>query len=143
MMKYWKDLARLPRGMWVLSATALVNRAGTMVMPFLTLYMTQSLGFSASRAGFVLFLYGIAAIAAGPFAGRLVDRIGSVAVMKASLFGTAAVFAAFAAARTFPAVAAATMALAVVNESFRPASMAVVSALVPPRDRKSAFALYR
>src|SRR5215468_8566056 len=143
MVKYWKDLARLPRGMWVLSATALVNRAGTMVMPFLTLYMTQSLGFSASRAGFVLFLYGIAAIPAGPLAGRLSDRIGPVAVMKASLFGTAAVFAVFSAVRSFEAVAAVAMTLGAINESFRPASMAVVSSLVAPRDRKSAFALYR
>ena len=63
MVKYWKDLARLPRGIWVLSGTTLVNRVGSMVMPFLTLYLTQSLGFSPSRAGSLFFLYGVGAIA--------------------------------------------------------------------------------
>ena len=143
MLRYWKDLARLPRGIWVLSGTALVNRAGSMVMPFLTLYLTQSMGYSASRAGFFLFLYGLGAVAAGPLAGRLSDRLGPVAVMKASLFLTGAVLIVFPYARSFGKIAAATMTLAVVNEAFRPASMAVVGVLVESRHRKSAFALYR
>jgi len=86
MVKYWKDLARMPRGMWILAVTALVNRAGSMVMPFLTLYLTRELGFSVSQAGFLFFLYGLGAIGAGPLAGRLSDRLGPAAVMKASLF---------------------------------------------------------
>lgn len=143
MVKYWKDLARLPRGIWVLSGTALVNRVGSMVMPFLTLYLTQSLGFSPSRSGFLFFLYGLGAIATGPLAGRLSDRIGPVAVMKGSLFLTGIALFLYPFARTFPVVAAATVFLAVTSEAFRPASLAVVGLLVPSGDRKSAFALYR
>ena len=71
MLKYWKDLARLPRGIWVLSGTALVNRVGSMVMPFLTLYLTESLGLKPSRAGFLVFQYGVGALLTGPQAGRL------------------------------------------------------------------------
>jgi len=143
MVKYWKDLARMPRGMWILAITALVNRAGSMVMPFLTLYLTRQLGFSVGRAGFLFFLYGLGAIAAGPLAGRLSDRLGPAAVMKASLFLSGAVLLAYPYAHSIAAVMAATLALAVTSEAFRPASMAIVGALVEPKDRKSAFALYR
>lgn len=143
MVKYWKDLARMPRGMWILAITALVNRAGSMVMPFLTLYLTRQLGFSVSRAGFLFFLYGLGAIAAGPLAGRLSDRLGPAAVMKASLFLSGAVLLAYPYAHSIASVMTATLALAVTSEAFRPASMAIVGALVEPKDRKSAFALYR
>ena len=143
MVRYWKDLARLPRGIWVLAGTTLVNRVGSMVMPFLTLYLTQSLGYSPSRAGFLFFLYGVGAIATGPLAGRLSDRIGPVAVMKGSLLLTSVALLLYPFARTFPAIMAATVFLAVASEAFRPASLAVVGLLVPPGGRKSAFALYR
>ena len=43
-MRLWADLRHLPRTIWLLSGATLVNRVGTMVLPFLTLYLTQSLG---------------------------------------------------------------------------------------------------
>ena len=45
------DLRALPRAVWVQCAATLVNRAGTMVLPFLLLYLTRDLGLSPSRGG--------------------------------------------------------------------------------------------
>src|SRR5215212_8859104 len=84
-MNIWRSLKGLPRGVWVLAAATLINRAGTMVLPFLVLYLTQELGFSAPRAGFALAIYGAGAIIAAPLAGRLSDSIGPLPVMRASL----------------------------------------------------------
>ena len=56
MLKYWKDLRHLPRPVWVVCGSTLVNRAGSMVLTFLVLYLTRDRGFSAEHAGFVLFL---------------------------------------------------------------------------------------
>ena len=36
--------------MWVLAVASLVNRAGTMVLPFLVLYLTREAGLSAREA---------------------------------------------------------------------------------------------
>jgi MFS family permease len=128
---------------WLLFATNLINRAGMMVLPFLLLYLTRELGFSASRAGFVFTVYGGTAIVFGPVSGRLSDRLGAVPVMRASLLGSGLVLFAFQYARTFTSVVLMTMAWAACAELFRPASLAAVTHAVEIAQRKPAFALNR
>ena len=77
MLKYWKDLRHLPRPVWVVAGSQLVNRAGSMVLSFLVLYLTRERGFSPEHAGFILFLYGAGSIVCAPLAGRLADRWGA------------------------------------------------------------------
>ena len=143
MLKYWKDLRHLPRPVWIVSAAQLVNRAGTMVLSFLVLYLTHEIGFSAEKAGFILFLYGAGAIVTAPLAGRLSDRWGAVPVMRASLFCSAALLFLYPVARSLPVIAVVTIVLAMLNEAFRPAAMAFFGESVEALRRKSAFALYR
>ncbi|MGH9364436.1 MAG: MDR family MFS transporter [Thermoanaerobaculia bacterium] len=143
MLEHWKDLRHMPRGMWVLFATTLTNRAGSMVLVFLVLYLTRSLGFSAGRAAFVLLVYGVGAIVAAPLSGLLSDRIGPVRLMRASLFLSGAMLFAYPFAKSYAAVLAVTVVLSAVTEAFRPASMALIADLVSPAQRKAAFALYR
>ena len=142
-VKAWRNLRALPRGVWVLFATTLVNRAGTMVLPFLILYLTRELGFPAARAAFVLGLYGAGALVSSALAGRLSDVLGPMKLIRNSLFLTAAILFAFPLARTFPAIVVMTLALSIASEAVRPASMAVVADLVKPVQRKAAFALTR
>ena len=142
-VKAWRDLRELPRGVWVLFATTLVNRAGTMVLPFLVLYLTRELHFTAGRAGFVLGLYGAGALISSALSGRLSDVLGPMKLIRDSLFVTGAIFFAFPFARSFAAVVIMTLALSIASEAVRPASMAVVADLVKPGQRKAAFALIR
>jgi predicted MFS family arabinose efflux permease len=143
MLKYWTSLRDLPRPVWVVFSSTLVNRAGSMVLSFLVLYLTRERGFSAEHAGFMMFLYGVGAIVTGPFAGRLADRWGAVPVMRASLFLSGVTLLVYPLARTLPAIIAATVALAMLTEAFRPAAMAFFGEAVEPARRKSAFAVYR
>ena len=84
-MNPWRGLGALPREVWFLSLATLINRAGTMVLPFLTLYLTVDRRFSASTAGLALTIYGIAAIVIAPLSGRLSDRLGGLRIIKLSL----------------------------------------------------------
>jgi predicted MFS family arabinose efflux permease len=44
---------------WWLSLITLVNRAGTMVIPFLSLYLNKNLGFSLANVGWILSFWGV------------------------------------------------------------------------------------
>jgi len=139
----WRGLGGLPREVWLLFATNLINRAGMMVLPFLVLYLTRELGFSLARAGSMLAVYGASAIVFGPIGGRLSDRIGALPVMRVSLIASGLVLLLFPLAKGFAAVAAMTVLWAGCAEMFRPASLAAITHVVAPDQRRQAFALNR
>ncbi|MBI5246495.1 MAG: MFS transporter [Elusimicrobia bacterium] len=142
-MESWRALAKLPRRVWILSASALINRAGMMALPFLTLYLTRALGFTPARAGAMLGLYGAVAFLAGPVAGKLCDRWGTTRMMTGCLTVSGLVMLAFPLAKTPGEVAAMTVLWALSTEGFRPAVMTAFSESAPPEMRKQAFALNR
>jgi predicted MFS family arabinose efflux permease len=139
----WRGLGGLPREVWLLFATNLINRAGMMVLPFLVLYLTRELGFSLARAGSMLAVYGASAIVFGPIGGRLSDRIGALPVMRVSLISAGTVLLFFPLAKSFATVAAMTVLWAGCAEMFRPASLAAITHVVAPEQRRQAFALNR
>ena len=139
----WRGLGGLPREVWLLFATNLINRAGTMILPFLVLYLTRELRFSPGRAGMMLAVYGATAIVAGPISGKLTDRIGALPIMRASLISTGLMLLVFPFARSFGSVMLLTIVWSGCAELFRPASLAAVTHVVPAHQRKAAFALNR
>ena len=142
-MNPWRGLAGLPRALWILAAASLVNRSGTMFLPFLVLYLTSERGFTADAAGLVFALFGAGSLAIAPVAGRLADRIGAVRLMRIALVASGALLLLVPFARGIPAIAGLTLLIALTGEMFRPASLSVVSHLAAPDQRKAAFALQR
>ncbi len=121
----------------------MVNRAGTMALPFLVLYLTRNEGYSPTEAGAMMSLYGAAALVAGPLAGRLSDRVGPGRLMPVSLAASGALLLLVPLARTPIPLAGLVVVWAIAAETFRPASSAMVASSVPPELRKQAFALLR
>lgn len=139
----WRGLGGLPRGIWVLFWATLVNRMGTMVLPFLVLWLTRERHYTAEKAGLVLGVFGLASLVASPLWGRLADRVGATAIMLISLFGSGLVMLLFPFVRGFGAILAATVLLSILNEAFRPANMSVVSHIAPPERFRAAYAVIR
>ena len=54
----------------------LVNRAGTMVVPFMTLYLTEAKHYPIGKAGMVMAVFGAGAVCGGFIGGRLTDKLG-------------------------------------------------------------------
>ena len=50
---------------WWLSVVMLINRSGTMVVPFMTLYLTEAKHYSIAQAGMVMSSFGLGAIGGG------------------------------------------------------------------------------
>lgn len=142
-LRPWRGVEGLPREAWILFTTNLVNRLGTMALPFLVLYLTRHLGLSAGAAGGLLALYGATSLVAAPLSGWVADRLGGLAILRFSLLSTGVVMIAYPLARTAWQAAAMTVLWAATNELYRPASLAVVSDLVPPERRRAAFSLNR
>ena len=139
----WRGLGGLPREVWFLFATNLINRAGMMVLPFLVVYLTRERHFTPGQAGLALAFYGVAAIVAGPISGWLSDRIGALPIMRTSLLSSGSVLFVFPFAHSRMAVYGMTMVWAACAELFRPASLAAITHVVSAEQRKPAYALNR
>src|SRR6185312_10357763 len=126
-----------------LFATNLLNRAGMMVLPFLVLYLTRERHLTPGQAGLALAVYGAAAIIAGPVSGKVSDRIGALPVMRASLLMAGIVLLLFPVAHSRAAVYTMTALWAACAELYRPASLAAITHVVSPEQRKPAYALNR
>jgi MFS family permease len=91
----------------------------------------------------MLAVYGASAIVFGPIGGRLSDRFGALRVMRVSLLASGSVLLVFPTAKHFVSVAAMTVLWAGFAEMFRPASLAAITHVVGPEQRRQAFALNR
>ena len=111
----------LSREVWFLALTMLVNRAGAMVIPFLSLYLTNYLGYSLNQVGWILSFYGFGSVAGVFIGGKLADRTGYYKVLYFSLIGTAIVFFVLQFITSFYALCAGIFALTLVADTFRPA----------------------
>jgi len=142
-MNPWRGLRGLPREVWLVCASTLINRLGTMALPFLVLYLTEGRRWSPAEAGYGMMVYGAGALAAGPFSGRLADRLGHVHVLKASLWSSGLMLLVLPYATTKPLLFTLIFLWAGLTQAFWPSAMALLTTLAPPEQRKAVFALHR
>ena len=128
---------------WWLGLVMLVNRSGTMVVPFMTLYLTQTMHYTIGRAGMIMALFGAGAVCGGFLGGRLTDRLGFYNIQLSALLCGGIMFIALGQMRSFPAIAGCTFLLALLNDSFRPANAAAVAQYSKEENRTRSFSLNR
>ncbi|WP_328816206.1 MDR family MFS transporter [Nonomuraea cypriaca] len=134
-------LGGLPRAFWALWGGTLVNRLGTMVMPFTGVYLTQSRGLSLAAAGLVMSVFGAGSLLSQLLAGVLADRIGRRATLSGGMLATAVTMLALGYSTSLPAIVASMFVLGLVIDVYRPASNALVADLVSPAERPRAYGL--
>ena len=116
---------------------------GTMARPFLALYLTEKRGYTEAQAGLALAVYGAAALVVAPFAGRASDRVGPVRIMRASLLLGGAVMGLLPLVSSYAATLALVFLWSVIAEAYRPANLAILTALAPPGKTRAVLALNR
>src|SRR2546422_1241678 len=136
------NLRALPRDAWILFAGAFVNRLGTFVLPFVTLYLTHR-GYSVPKAGLGLASYGLGAIGAQGGGGVLADRLGRRNTIALSMFGGAGLTLSLIRVHGLGPIVGVVALLGFVAELYRPASSALIADLIPPEGRVAAFSAYR
>ncbi len=140
---YLRAYKGLSREIWLLALVNLINRCGTMVIPFLMLYLTSQLGCSISQAGVVMSLWGIGAFIGSYFGGRLTDSIGFYKIQLLSLFFGGVGFIILGQLANYYAICIFTFLLAMVNEAFRPANSAAMGRFSTEENRMRSFTLMR
>ena len=132
----------LNRRMWLLAVVMLINRSGTMVLPFMTLY-AKHMGYTTKQAGFVVAIYGIGSMVGAFFGGRISDRFGFYYTQFFSLFCGGILFITLGLMNTYFSICVSTFFLSMVNESFRPANATAIAHYSTPQTRTQSFSVVR
>src|SRR5687767_5933072 len=141
---YRKAYSGLSGSTWLLSLIMLINRSGTMVIPFMTLYLTSpEMGFSLAQAGMVFGLFGAGAFSGAYFGGKLTDRIGFYPVQLITLLGGGILFLVLGQMKTYPLICLFTFLVSFVNEAFRPANTTAIAFYSKESNRTRSYALNR
>src|SRR3954466_15909157 len=126
---------------WTIWWGLVVNRLGSFVLPFLSIYLVRDRGFLPAQAGRVLALYGLGMTVAGPLGGLLADKIGRRATMLVALVLGASAVGTLAFARDPVVPCAMAFLSAAAGDLYTPAMSAAVADVVPPEDRPRAYGL--
>jgi MFS family permease len=140
---YRQAYSGLPGRAWILFIVNLVNSSGSMVIFFLSLYLTRKLGFAPARAGAVLSLYGVGSLGGAYLGGWLADRIGSISVQKASLALCGSLLVALGQVRPAWAISPLVFFFALAAGALYPANATTMSRVCPPDLQVKGFALNR
>lgn len=120
-----------------------VNRAGTMVIPFLSLYLTASLGFTLEDVGWVLTAFGLGSVLGSWLGGKLTDWIGAYPVMLWSLILSGVLFVVIQFIESFWGFCAGIFTVMLVADTFRPALFVAINDYCKPENRTRSVSLIR
>ncbi len=133
----------LSKEVWWLSLITFINRSGTMVIPFLSLYLTKSLNFSLTDVAWIMSFFGLGSVVGTWLGGKLTDVLGYYKVMLISLFFTGILFVLLQYVTTFEGFCLGIFSVMLVADAFRPAMFVALSAYSKPENKTRSVTLIR
>lgn len=141
--KYIDNFRGFSREIWILTLVTFINRAGTMVLPFLSLYLKEDLHFSLSQISWVLVSFGVGSMVGSWLGGKLSDKIGFYKIMIFSLFTSGLMFFGLQFITSYIGLLIAMFLIMTVADMFRPAMFVSLGAYAKPENRTRALTLVR
>ena len=133
----------LPSAVWILAGISFTNRAGSMIISFLTLYLTGPLHFDIATAGEIVLFFGIGGIAGSFVGGYLTDTLGYYKVQWLTLFIAGVVAAVVQYFHNFYFLCGGIFAFSFISEAFRPANNVALMYYSTDEIRTRAYSLLR
>lgn len=140
---YFETFNGLSREIWWLSLITLINRAGTMVIPFISVYLNEGLEFSKSQVGWIMTAFGLGSVVGSWLGGRLADKIGYYKVMVFSLFATGFAFVGLQFLTTFNEFCIGIFIVMLIADMFRPAMFVAMNTYSKPENKTRSVTLIR
>jgi len=114
-----------------------------MVLPFLSVYLTDALDFDLKQAGLVMSMFGLGSMAGAFIGGWLTDTIGQFKVQVGSLLLGGLMFFLLSGVSAYYLLVPGVFLLSLISESLRPANASSVSFYAKPENITRAFSLNR
>jgi predicted MFS family arabinose efflux permease len=141
--KYIDNFRGFRREVWILTLITFINRAGTMVLPFLSKYLHDDLHFTYKQIGNILVCFGIGSMVGSWLGGKLSDKIGFYKIMIFSLFVSGLMFFGLQYITSYIGLCIAVFSIMVVADMFRPAMFVSIGTYAKPENRTRALTLVR
>ncbi|MEL6895432.1 MAG: MFS transporter [Planctomycetota bacterium] len=132
---------QLPGTVHLLCLGSFLNRAGSFVLVFLTIYASERLGFGVMFAAFCGGMIGVGGMIGSLIGGQLADTWGRRPVMLMALFGTAAFLILLSTISNRWLFLITLGLMTTVADMYRPAASAMIGDMVREKQRSYAFAL--
>src|SRR6201996_1855569 len=140
---YKKAYSGLSRNSWYLCLVMFINRSGTMVIPFMTIYCRHELHFTISQATYVMMAFGAGSILGAFIGGKITYKLGFYYVQVMSLLIGGVLFMVLGYQQTFVSVSIGAFVLSICNEAFRPANSTAVAYYSSDENRTRSNSLNR
>ena len=141
--KYIDNFRGFRREIWILTLVTFINRAGTMVLPFLSKYLNDDLHFSLPQIGNILVCFGLGSMVGSWLGGKLSDKIGFYKIMIFSLFVSGLMFFGLQYITSYVGLCISIFIIMVVADMFRPAMFVSLNVYAKPENRTRALTLVR
>lgn len=142
-ISYQDSFSGLSKEVWWLAFITFINRAGTMVLPFLSLYLTEDLNLTLGQVGWIMTSFGIGSLLGSYLGGKLTDEFGFYKVMIWSLLLTGFLFVGLQYINSFEGFAIGIFCTMTVADTFRPAMFVSLKAYSKPENQTRSLTLIR
>lgn len=140
---YIDNFRGFQKEIWILAVITFINRAGVMVVPFLSKYLNEDLHFSLTDISTIMVFYGSGSLMGSWLGGKMADRIGFYKVMVFSLFTTGLVFFVLQFVKSFWGLCFGFFILMAIADMYRPAMFVSIKSFTTPQTQVKALTLVR
>jgi MFS family permease len=144
MLKTFRDPKEFPRPFWVLMLASFIDHIGSfLLLPFLSLYITQRFNVGLSEMGKVFFVFALAGTAGGILGGGITDKFGrrSLIIIGILLSAASNLLMGFAGSLSLIFLFAPLVGL--LGDIGGPAQSAMVADLLPEHRQAEGFSIWR
>jgi predicted MFS family arabinose efflux permease len=140
---YTNSYKGITPSVWILAIIQLINRTGSMVLPFMTVYMTSALGYSKTQAGIIMSVFGIGSLCGSFLGGRWSDKYGPFKVQFLSLTIGGLSYLVIPMLGNIYSLGIGVFFCGLINDSLRPAASSMTSHFATPETTTRSFSLMR
>jgi predicted MFS family arabinose efflux permease len=141
--RYINNFKGFSREIWILTIITFINRAGTMVLPFLSKYLKEDLQFTYGEVGWIMVAFGFGSMLGSWLGGKLSDKIGFYKVMVFSLFSSGLFFFILQFITSFWGLCIGMFSIMTLADMFRPAMFVSLGAYAKLENRTRSLTLVR